>query len=162
MASQSFIKCREILSQLEKVSDSVTASILKEKIEQVEASIRYCTFRESKGKQLTINEILDMKRINDPTLTAKLENLTQTEGVIDELTVRLGKETFSVKNPVISTQSQRIELLDREVEELLKREQKDDSSQENLLSAFGDLFVSYDQLIRVLDKEKENAQYTQA
>ena len=62
-----------------KVSDSLTASILRERIDQVDQSIKYCTFKESKGKQLSINEILEMKKFNEPSLRAKLENLSQTE-----------------------------------------------------------------------------------
>ena len=72
-SSKSFIKCREILTELSKTADSVIASVLKEKIDQVDQSIKYCNFKESKGKQLSIAEILEMKKSNDPTLTAKLE-----------------------------------------------------------------------------------------
>lgn len=54
------------------MSDSQTASILGYKIDQVDQSIKYCTFKESK-KQLTITEILQMKQINEPSLRAKLE-----------------------------------------------------------------------------------------
>lgn len=44
-ASKSFIKCREILSELRKVSDSQTGNILRDKIDQVDQSIKYCTFK---------------------------------------------------------------------------------------------------------------------
>lgn len=71
-ASKSFIKCREILTELRKVSDSQTGNILRDKIDQVDQSIKYCNFKESKGKQLSINEILQMKQINEPSLRAKL------------------------------------------------------------------------------------------
>lgn len=44
---------------------------------------------ESKGKQLSINEILDLKKINDPTLSAKLENLVDNKVSSDQLTIQV-------------------------------------------------------------------------
>ena len=67
---------------------------------------------ESKGKQLSINEILDLKKINDPTLSAKLESLVDNKVSSDQLTIQLEKESYPIKNPTISAHAQKIQQFD--------------------------------------------------
>jgi hypothetical protein len=43
--------------------------VFKEKIDQIEQTIKFCNFKVSKGKELTITEIVDLRKNGDATLS---------------------------------------------------------------------------------------------
>lgn len=56
-----------------KSSTSIAGELFKEKIDQLDQTIRFCNFKISKGKDMSIAEIIEMKKINDPNLAALIE-----------------------------------------------------------------------------------------
>jgi hypothetical protein len=50
------------------VSDSLSEKVFKEKVDQIEQTIRFCDFKISKGKQLSITEIVELRKDGDPSL----------------------------------------------------------------------------------------------
>lgn len=49
-AQGKLIACREIMADVGRVSDSLSERVFKEKIDQIEQSIKFCNFKISKGK----------------------------------------------------------------------------------------------------------------
>lgn len=50
------------------MSDSLSEKVFKEKVDQIEQTIRFCDFKISKGKQLSITEIVELRKDGDPSL----------------------------------------------------------------------------------------------
>lgn len=62
-AQAAFMTCRSIYSQILKVSDSMQAILYKEKLEQIDQSMRYCSYRSKKQPSLmTMENLLDLKQ----------------------------------------------------------------------------------------------------
>lgn len=165
-SAKCLIRCRGIYSELAKVCDSLTAGILRERIDQVDQSIKYCTFKESKGKQLSINEILEMKKVNVPSLSSQLESLTvpEEQARSDELTIEIAGERYPLKQPRILTEKAKVDELRKEVELADRQWQErvpDETSSEAYFNLLTEMFTSFDELIRVVDKEKDDPKYTQ-
>jgi hypothetical protein len=72
-ALNSFLRCRTIYEQLSKVADSLQRILYKEKIEQIEQSIRYCNHKLNKGKDSFEKLVEDKTLTNDPTLSTRIE-----------------------------------------------------------------------------------------
>lgn len=58
-----------------KSSTSIASDLFKEKIDQFDQTIKFCNFKISKGKDMSIAEIIEMKKIGDPNLSALIEVL---------------------------------------------------------------------------------------
>jgi hypothetical protein len=69
----SFLRCRTIYEELSKVADSLQKILYKEKIEQIEQSIRYCNHKLNKGKDSLDKFVEDKRLTNDPTLSTRIE-----------------------------------------------------------------------------------------
>lgn len=50
------------------MSDSLSEKVFREKVDQIEQTIRFCDFKISKGKQLSITEIVELRKDGDPSL----------------------------------------------------------------------------------------------
>jgi hypothetical protein len=57
------------------VSDSLSEKVFKEKVDQIEQTIRFCDFKISKGKQLSITEIVELRKDGDPSLANLMDVL---------------------------------------------------------------------------------------
>jgi hypothetical protein len=58
-----------------KASDSLSEKVFREKIDQVEQTIKFCNFKISKGKELSITEIVELRKGGDPALSELIEVL---------------------------------------------------------------------------------------
>jgi hypothetical protein len=58
---------------LARVSDSLSEKVFKEKVDQIEQTIKFCNFKISKGKELTITEIVDLRKGGDASLANLIE-----------------------------------------------------------------------------------------
>lgn len=56
-----------------KASDSLSEKVFREKIDQVEQTIKFCNFKISKGRELSITEIVELRKGGDPALSALIE-----------------------------------------------------------------------------------------
>lgn len=56
------------MQDLGRVSDSLSEKVFREKVDQIEQTIRFCDFKISKGKQLSITEIVELRKDGDPSL----------------------------------------------------------------------------------------------
>lgn len=59
---------KSLIQDLGRVSDSLSEKVFKEKVDQIEQTIRFCDFKISKGKQLSITEIVELRKDGDPSL----------------------------------------------------------------------------------------------
>ena len=66
-----------MIQDVGKVSDSLSEKVFKEKIDQIEQTIKFCNFKISKGKELTITEIVELRRGGDASLSNLIESLTE-------------------------------------------------------------------------------------
>ncbi len=57
------------------MSDSLSEKVFKEKVDQIEQTIRFCDFKISKGKQLSITEIVELRKDGDPSLANLMDVL---------------------------------------------------------------------------------------
>lgn len=57
------------MSDIGKVSDSLSEKVFKEKIDQIEQTIKFCNFKISKGKELSITEIVELRKGGDASLS---------------------------------------------------------------------------------------------
>lgn len=51
------------------MSDSLSEKVFNEKIDQIEQTIKFCNFKISKGKELSITEIVDLRKGGDAALS---------------------------------------------------------------------------------------------
>jgi len=58
-----------------KTSTSISTELFKEKIDQFDQTIKFCNFKISKGKDMSVSEIIEMKKIGDPNLSSLIEVL---------------------------------------------------------------------------------------
>lgn len=166
-SSKSLIRCREILSELVKVSDSLSVSILHERIDQIDQSIKYCTFKESKGKQLSINEILAMKKFNEPSLRSRLENLAQgDEGQVkSDNFIEINGERYPLESQKIISEKSRVDELKQEFEVMDRQwveKQQDEASSESYFNFLTEILLAHDEVIRIVDKEKDDPKHSQS
>jgi hypothetical protein len=54
---------------LAKVSDSLSEKVFKEKVDQIEQTIKFCNFKISKGRELSITEIVELRKGGDDNLS---------------------------------------------------------------------------------------------
>ena len=73
-AQSKLIACREILGDVGKVSDSMSERAVKEKVDQIEQTIKFCNFKMSKGKKaLSVAEIVELRKGADAGLSGIME-----------------------------------------------------------------------------------------
>lgn len=58
---------------LAKVSDSLSEKIFKEKVDQIEQTIKFCNFKISKGRELSITEIVELRKGGDDSLSNMMD-----------------------------------------------------------------------------------------
>lgn len=63
------------MPDLGRVSDSLSEKVFKEKVDQIEQTIRFCDFKISKGKQLSITEIVELRKDGDPSLANLMDSM---------------------------------------------------------------------------------------
>jgi hypothetical protein len=61
------------MQELMKTSTSISAELFKEKIDQFDQTIKFCNFKISKGKDMSVSEIIEMKKLGDPNLSTLIE-----------------------------------------------------------------------------------------
>ena len=59
------------------MSDSLSEKVCREKIDQIEQTIKFCNFKISKGKELSIAEIVELRKGGDASLS-NLIDVTRT------------------------------------------------------------------------------------
>ena len=128
-ALNSFIKSRQICTQLIKISDAIQSLVYQERIEQIDQAIRYCNYKLNKGgKLMTLEEILELKnKTQDPSLTAKIdslleENRTKLLETKGGLEIEYHGEKLPIKNEKVGIMIQRIEEIDMNMKNLEKNE----------------------------------------
>lgn len=47
--------------------------VFKEKIDQIEQTIKFCSFKLSKGKELSISEIIEIRKTGDASLLTLID-----------------------------------------------------------------------------------------
>ena len=52
-----------------KASDSLSEKVFKEKVDQIEQTIKFCNFKISKGRELSITEIVELRKGGDDSLS---------------------------------------------------------------------------------------------
>lgn len=107
-AQSKLIACREIMSDIGKVSDSLSEKVFKEKIDQIEQTIKFCNFKISKGKELSITEIVELRKGGDASLSNLIDvisflfSLLQRRGLVisrsAKLEVRFTSETRDIRS----------------------------------------------------------------
>lgn len=115
-ALNSFIKSRQICSQLIKISDAIQSLVYQEKIDQIDQAIRYCNYKLNKGgKLLSLEEILELKnKTQDPSLNSRLEALLEEnrQKLIESkggLEIEYNGEKLPIKNEKVWLLLQKIE-----------------------------------------------------
>ena len=138
-ALNSFVKSRQICTQLIKISDAIQSLVYQERIDQIDQAIRYCNYKLNKGgKLLSLEEILELKnKTQDPSLTAKIESLLEenrqkmleTKGGLE---IEYHGEKLPIKNEKIGLLFQRIEEIDMNMKNLEKKEMEIEGKGVNL------------------------------
>lgn len=57
------------------MSDSLSEKIFKEKVDQIEQTIKFCNFKISKGRELSITEIVELRKGGDDSLSSMMDVL---------------------------------------------------------------------------------------
>lgn len=112
----SFIKSRQICSQLIKISDAIQSIVYQERIDQIDQAIRYCNYKLNKGgKLMSLEEILELKnKTQDPSLNLRLEALLEenrqksleSKGGME---IEFNGEKLPIKNDTVSVLLQKID-----------------------------------------------------
>ena len=58
---------------LAKVSDSLSEKVFKEKVDQIEQTIKFCNFKISKGRELSMTEIVELRKGGDDSLSSLMD-----------------------------------------------------------------------------------------
>jgi len=126
-ALNSFVKSRQICTQLIKISDAIQSLVYEEKIDQIDQSIRYCNYKLNKGgKMMSLEEILELKnKTQDPSLTAKIDSLLEEnrQKVLESkgsLEIEYHGEKLPIKNEKVGLLWQKIEEIDMNMKNLDK------------------------------------------
>ena len=88
-----------------KVSDSLSENVFRERIDQIEQSIKFCNFKISKGRELSITEIVELRKGGDATLSSLIESLTEQRlrdvKIGDAGEVYFGTERYPIREEAI-------------------------------------------------------------
>jgi hypothetical protein len=131
-----------------KVSDSLSEKVFRERIDQIEQSIKFCNFKISKGRELSITEIVELRKGGDATLSSLIESLTEQRlrdvKIGDAGEVYFGKERYPIREEAIIQRKANIETSGTNLE-LIKQKwllsAEDDQLYEELLSLFSGLVL---------------------
>ena len=117
-ALNSFVKSRQICTQLIKISDAIQSLVYQEKMDQIDQAIRYCNYKLNKGgKVMSLEEILELKnKTQDPSLTAKIDAMLEEnrQKVLESkgsLEIEYHGEKLPIKNEKVGVLLQKIEEL---------------------------------------------------
>lgn len=126
-ALNSFVKSRQICTQLIKISDAIQSLVYQEKIDQIDQAIRYCNYKLNKGgKMLSLEEILELKsKTQDPALTAKIDSLLEEnrQKVLESkgaLEIEYHGDKLPIKNEKVVLLLQKIDEIDLNIKSLDK------------------------------------------
>lgn len=161
----SFLRCRTIYEELSKVADSLQKILYKEKIEQIEQSIRYCNHKLNKGKDSLDKFVEDKRLTNDPTLSTRIEGLLNTQrekNLSGHAEISYHGMKLPIKNEKTLITLQNLEEVQQVLSKLNKTEMVDESEESNKLNTYIEIFSLYDELIRLANKEKEENKNVEA
>lgn len=123
----SFVKSRQICTQLIKISDAIQSLVYQEKIDQIDQAIRYCNYKLNKGgKMMSLEEILELRnKTQDPALTTKIDALLEEnrQKVLESkgaLEIEYHGEKLPIKNEKVVVLLQKIEEIDTNIKNLEK------------------------------------------
>ncbi|KAL4429755.1 hypothetical protein ABPG74_004392 [Tetrahymena malaccensis] len=163
-ALESYIKSRSIYLGLISVSDSLQSVFFKEKVEFLEQSIRYC-HQQNNGFILdTIDVIIakmGTKMDIEKTPTSKV---TQSEKKDQLIEVEYLGSKYPIKNQKAIYSYRQVEDCQKRIHELQRKTSKTNTQEEqdSILAIYSEAFNSFDECIKVIQKEKSDEKNSEA
>lgn len=147
--------------------DSLSGKVYKEKMDQMDQTIKFCNFKISQGTEMPIEEIIEMLKVGDPSLNNLIGNITERR--LKEMSInsaselRFGEEHYPMKNDKIIMQKTKIDEGLANLEVIKKKSLKelgDEQLYEELLNLFSNVIILIDEAIRLVEAEKEDKNNT--
>jgi len=170
MSLDCFVKSRKIYSELIKISDSLLNAIFQEKLDQIDQSIRLCNYKLKRGGEQSIDQLVNLKTsVQDPALMDKIEGLLKEQRQ-QEIKSTTGLEILyhglklPIKNEKVIDLMQQIDKIEKNLDKVdeSKMQLEEEKGESNVFNAYIELFSLYDDLIKNVNKDKEESKAVEA
>lgn len=92
----------------------MNAKVYREKIDQIDQTIKLCNFKISKCQYISIEEIIEMKKTGEESLSNLIESFAERR--LNQITletgneIKFGEERYPIKDEKIIQQKSKIDL----------------------------------------------------
>jgi hypothetical protein len=94
--------------------DTMNAKVYREKIDQIDQTIKFCNFKMSKGQDISIEEIIEMRKTGEGSLANLIDSFAERR--LNQMSlesgneIHFGSERYPIKDEKIIQQKSKIDL----------------------------------------------------